>query len=338
MPSGPLAFLITFVLGMILTPIVRMACLKFSLHANPNPIIATHKKAIPTLGGIAVYLSLFLTLALFSFSFKNPSLSQNHFLCLLLGSLPLFLMGIYDDLRGLSVKFKFVSETILTILFILVFDLKPDFGIHPVFEYLLMLLWFTGIINAFNLIDIMDGLASGIGLFASLAFYAMAFYEGHEDLMILTAGLSGCYIAFLYYNFNPAKIFLGDNGSLIMGLALAYTGFELVNGKHFSLPFTAPAIALLIPIFEVFLLIIRRKMKHIPVLKGSPDHLGLVVQAMGNTIPKSAFLIYVCAIILSLLSIIVWRVENPAIIILIVLIVLTASVLTLIYMRKVKTS
>lgn len=299
MPSHIGPFIIAFVITIVLTPIVRWLCVRFSLNAPPNPIIASHKTSTPTLGGVSVFIAFMVAIGIY---FRMAEQSY-YFLKLFFGVLPIFLMGIYDDLKSLTVKFKGLMEIILVIFFILFYRLRPDFNIFLPFDYFLMLLWFVGVINAFNLIDIMDGLASGIGLFASLGFFVMASHAGRPDLMIICSALAGCYLAFLYYNFNPAKIFLGDNGSLVMGLSLAYVGFELVGHEPLSPRAMAPVIILAIPIFEVFLLITRRLKKKIPILKGSPDHLGLVLQALGNSIPRSAIIVYVSSVILDILGI-----------------------------------
>jgi UDP-GlcNAc:undecaprenyl-phosphate GlcNAc-1-phosphate transferase len=301
MPAGVSAFMLAFVVTMVLTPIVRYICVRFAFHADPNPIIASHRIAIPTLGGIAVYVSVILALAIVMIpSGKSPFL-----LSLVAASLPVFLMGIYDDLKGLSFKFKGLVEIILVIVFILVFKLRPGFDITPIFDYLLMLLWFVGIINAINLIDIMDGLASGIGLFSSIGFFMLAVLLGRSDLLPICGALAGGYLAFLYYNFNPAKIFLGDNGSLVMGLAFAWIGFDLVGHEPLSPKTMAPVIILGIPIFEVFLLVLRRRKKKIPVLLGSPDHLALAIQALGNSIQKTAVLIFGVSVVLIFCGILV---------------------------------
>jgi len=298
MPQSAIAFWIALMVTMVLTPIVRWLCVRFKLNADPNPIIAAHRIPTPTLGGVSIFIAFMAALA---FSFY-PS-SRTYFLKIFVGILPIFLMGIYDDLKGLSFKFKGFMEIILVIFFILFLKLRPDFHVFKLFDYFLMILWFVGVINAFNLIDIMDGLASGIGLFASLGFLVLSSLTGRPDLVAICVSLAGCYLAFLYFNFNPARIFLGDNGSLVMGLAFAFVGFELVGHEPLSMRAMAPVIILAIPIFEVFLLIIRRIKKKISIFKGSPDHLGLILQALGNTIPVSAWIVYVAASILSLLGI-----------------------------------
>ncbi|MFH1514872.1 MAG: MraY family glycosyltransferase [bacterium] len=305
LPYGIQAYVVALVSALILTPIIRWICVRYSLQADPNPIIATHKTATPTLGGVGIYIAFFIALSVVMI----PSGETSFLLKLFLGTLPIFLMGIYDDLRGLSFKFKGVAEIFLVIIFIVVFQLKPEFNIHPVFEYLLMVLWFVGIINAFNLIDIMDGLASGIGLFASFGFFLLAAISGPDKayLLPIAGALAGCYLAFLHYNFNPAKIFLGDNGSLVMGLALAYLGFELVGHEPLSFKVMAPVIILAIPIFEVFLLVIRRMKKKISVFEGSPDHTALVIQALGYSIPQTAWIIYLLSVILVAIGLWVWK-------------------------------
>lgn len=330
MPDKIEAFILAFLITLILTPVVRWLCVRFSLNAPPNPIIASHKVATPTLGGVSVFIAFMISIGVY---FHQEG--QNYyFMKLFFGVLPLFIMGIYDDLKGLSVKFKGLMEIILVIFFILYYKLHPDFNFFLPFDYFLMLLWFVGIINAFNLIDIMDGLASGIGLFASLGFLIMASLSGRSDLMVICASLAGCYLAFLYYNFHPAKIFLGDNGSLVMGLALSFVGFELVGHEPFSPRTMAPVIILAIPIFEVFLLIVRRTKKRIPILKGSPDHLGLVLQALGNPIPRASVIVYLISVILDILGILV-LVSDIRIQVAISLLVIIFGVMILLWMIKV---
>ena len=333
LPYGILAYVVALVTALILTPIVRWMCVRYSLKADPNPIIATHKVATPTLGGVAIYISLFVALSVVMI----PSGDSSFLLSLFLATLPIFAMGIYDDLRGLSFKFKGVAEIFLVIIFIVVFKLQPGFNVHPVFDYLLMVLWFVGIINAINLIDIMDGLASGIGLFVSFGFFLLAALSDpvRTDLLPIAGALAGCYLAFLHYNFNPAKIFLGDNGSLVMGLALAYLGFELVGHEPLSPKVMAPVIILLIPIFEVFLLIIRRMKKKISIFEGSPDHTALVIQALGYSIPQTAWIVYLFSVILVAIGLWVWK-SSDIIQVIVSLVILVLSGYLLRYLRNIK--
>lgn len=331
MPDSVLAFIFAFISTVALTPVVIWLCTRFTLNADPNPIIVTHKVAKPTLGGVAIYFSFMAALAVVMIQTNQISF----FTKLLAGTMPIFLMGIYDDLKGLGFKFKGLVEIVLVTGFILVFKLNPGFDVHPVFDYFLMVLWFVGITNAINLIDIMDGLASGIGFFVSLAFFSLAVLMNRPELIPIAAALTGCYLAFLYYNFNPAKIFLGDNGSLVMGLALAYLGFELFGHDPISVKVMAPVIILAIPIFEVFLLVLRRMKKKIGVFEGSPDHLALVIQSFGNSIQKTAVIIYFVSAILVVLGILV-AMSSLAVQLTISILVVVVAVLLLGFMRNVE--
>ena len=147
---------------------------------------------------------------------------------------------------------------------------------HPIGDFLTLvitLVWFVGCANAFNLIDGMDGLASGVGLFATLTILAAALLNQNYQLALATAPLAGCLIGFLCFNFNPASIFLGDSGSLLIGFLLGCYGVIWSQKSATALAMTAPLMALSIPLLDTALAIVRRFLRHQPIFGADRDHI-----------------------------------------------------------------
>jgi UDP-GlcNAc:undecaprenyl-phosphate GlcNAc-1-phosphate transferase len=156
-----------------------------------------------------------------------------------------------------------------------------------------------GVTNAFNLIDVMDGLCSGVAFIASVFLTAISFANGNYLIAGITVTLAGSLLGFLPYNFKPAKIYLGDTGSMAIGFVLAaLTINEQYTVNNFYLGALAPVVILLIPIFETTFLTIVRIAKGLHPLKGSPDHFAIRLRRLGFSVERTVISTYVVAIIL----------------------------------------
>ena len=196
------------------TPVAARAAVRFGIVDVPDGTLKTHRGPVPYLGGLAVYVSFVLTMALV-FDFDQRVLG------LLLAGTILVLLGLIDDFGVLGVWPKFLGQGFATLVLI-----KSDIAIHigslPGWANMaLTVIWIVGATNAFNIIDIMDGLASGIALIASAFLLVVAFLNGHESIALMTATLMGSLLGFLRFNAHPARIFMGDTGSMFLGFALA---------------------------------------------------------------------------------------------------------------------
>lgn len=261
-------FTLAFLLSLYLTPLVKKAALQFGIIDKPDGKLKKHKAPVAYLGGLAVYLSFLISLAL-TFSFDREVLG------LLLAGTIIVVIGLIDDFGVLSPAFKFFGQSIAILVLIRA-------GIYIKLEFLpwymsfpLSFFWLMGITNAFNIIDVMDGLSSGVALICSLILFVVGIWNESIVIAIMAISLGGSLLGFLRYNFEPAKIYLGDTGSMFIGMmmgALAMIGNYTSNSKLACL---APVIILGLPIFDtLFVMYIRwRRGQHI--IAGSPDHFAL---------------------------------------------------------------
>ncbi|MEI6128006.1 MAG: MraY family glycosyltransferase, partial [Pseudomonadota bacterium] len=270
-------------LSAVLTPLVRLAAFKAGAVVAPRKD-RWHTKATPILGGVAIFLSFsVITLARFGFAAEALPL-------LFCGTL-MFLLGLYDDLRGLTPQIKFIGQIGITALLIstgMVLHIIP----WPVVAYPLTFLWIVGLTNAFNLIDNIDGLSAGIAAISSLAFCFFSLPYGDTTVSFLSIALAGACIGFLFYNFNPARIFMGDCGSMFLGFtlaALSLTG----TWRHASslfVTFLVPILILGIPIFDTAFVTITRGFRGQPVSQGGKDHLSHRLVFLGFSEKKTVII------------------------------------------------
>ena len=297
-----LTFVFSFILSLYLTPVMRRAALQFGIVDQPDGKLKKHKKPMPYLGGIAIYLSFLLALA---FSFK---LDQEVLGLLLAGTIVL-LLGFIDDLGFLKTWGKFVGQLIAVLVLV-----KSGIFIKLVFLPMyvsipLTFLWLVGMMNAFNIIDVMDGLTAGVAFFASLAFFCVALLNGKMMIAIVAITLAGSLLGFLRYNFSPARIYMGDAGSMFLGLMIgAMAMIGSYTEKNF-LGFLAPLVILGIPIFDTLQVMVARWYKGIPFYRGSPDHYALRLKVAGLSVQGVTWLSYGTAAILGGIGILIMHVS-----------------------------
>jgi UDP-GlcNAc:undecaprenyl-phosphate GlcNAc-1-phosphate transferase len=279
------AFIISFLFTLYLVPLFSAIAFKLGVLDVPDGRIKKHDKPIPYLGGVAVYVGFMSALALV-LSFENQ------FIFLLVGTTLLLFVGLIDDLVNLKPYQKFAGQFIAA--FCLVRSglyLKESFFLNNFWAIPLSLLWILSVVNAFNLIDVMDGLACVTGACAAINFFIFACMTHQWQIALLLTAFIGPLIAFLYYNKPPATIYLGDAGSLFIGGVLSIVPF--LQKWSFSNPygFIAPAVILAIPLLEVGTLIVVRTYRGIPFYKPSPDHFSIYLRNKGWS--KPGILIYV---------------------------------------------
>jgi UDP-GlcNAc:undecaprenyl-phosphate GlcNAc-1-phosphate transferase len=293
MPLYIVTFVLSIILSLYLTPVMRRAALQFGIVDKPDGKLKKHKKPMPYLGGIAIYLAFLLALA---FSFI-PEFNQEVLGLLLAGTIVL-LLGFIDDLGFLKTWVKFAGQLIAVLVLV-----KSGIYIQLVFlpTYVsipLTFLWLVGMMNAFNIIDVMDGLAAGVALIASAAFFVVAVLNGRIMIAVLTITLAGSLLGFLRYNSTPAQIYMGDTGSMFMGLMIGALAMIGSYTSKNTLGFVAPVVILGIPIFDTLQVIVARLRKRIPFYRGSPDHYALLLRAAGLSVKGVIGLSYGAAALL----------------------------------------
>jgi UDP-GlcNAc:undecaprenyl-phosphate GlcNAc-1-phosphate transferase len=300
------AFMLSLGLSLYITPIVRKGALLYDIVDRPDGKLKNHKDPVAYLGGIAVYLAVLLTLAL-TFDLSREILG------ILLSGTIIVILGIIDDFKVLPPKIKFIGQAIAA--FVLI---KSGIYIKLVFlplwiNIILSFLWLMVITNAFNIIDVMDGLATGIGCLVSIILFIVAIMNQHVLIAILTIALAGALLGFLRYNFEPAKIYLGDTGSLFIGLLLGALSMIGSYTQNNTIACLSPVIILGIPIFDTVFVTYIRWRRGIPIIYGSPDHFALRLRKWRFSTIQTVILSYAASFILGLLAIVMLLLpSNPA--------------------------
>jgi UDP-GlcNAc:undecaprenyl-phosphate/decaprenyl-phosphate GlcNAc-1-phosphate transferase len=251
-----------------------------------------HDHGIPRLGGVAIFVSFTITSLLFGFADK--SLPINY---LLTACIILFAMGMKDDLAGVNSITKFAMQFVVAIILVVLGDIRLTsmYGVFGMYElpYILSVALSTLIImlivNAFNLIDGIDGLASATGIIVNSAFAALFIYMHHYELAAVALAMVGATIGFLRYNLSPAKIFMGDTGSLLIGLISAVMALKFIELNKFTgakLPeiISAPALAFAIligPIFDTLRVFVIRILKGDSPFKADRNHMHHRILTLG---------------------------------------------------------
>lgn len=302
-------FLFATVASLVITPLIRRLCERFNLLDIPKDGRRVHDKAIPRLGGVAVYLACMLAVS--ALPFVDNLLThflRNRSADILLIVVPtslVLLLGVYDDLRGTNASVKFVVLGLIAALFYYmgghVDALSiPFFGsIHlpRVVSFLVTVFWLVGIANAFNLIDGVDGLASGAALFSSLVILVVSVAQGRPLMIVSSLVLCGALAGFLRYNFNPASIFLGDSGALFIGFALAALSVRSAQKATTAVAIVVPILAFGFPVVDTGMTMARRLISGRPVFQGDNEHIHHMLLARGWSQRQVTLVLYgVCAI------------------------------------------
>ncbi len=282
-------FLLPFALSLIFTPIVRLIAIKMGLISHPRPD-RWHKYPTALLGGTGIYLAAVFSALLLGLAGKNA-------LGLFLGATFLFIVGLLDDLLHLTPYIKLFTQIIagsIAVLFGLIIGLP--FNIFLAIP--LTLLWLIGITNAFNLLDNIDGLAAGIAAISSLMLFFSSLTSSNNPLGIFGLILAGAALGFLPYNFNPAKIFMGDSGSMFLGYSLAVISITGAT-QHISkllITMIIPVLILSVPIFDTIFVMIARKLQGKRIFEGGKDHTSHRLITLGLSPRKTVLLLYVISI------------------------------------------
>lgn len=289
-----LSFVLATIGAAYLTPLIRNAAIRFGIVDNPDGRLKTHEEPVAYLGGLAIFIALLATLSL-AYDFNSTALG------ILLGTSMIIALGLIDDFGVLTPKIKLMGQ------FIAVWTIyKGGISVQIVWlpewvNLLITVVWILAVTNAFNLIDVMDGLAAGTALIAAVFLAIISFINGNYLLTAFAFVLAGSLAGFLPYNFRPAKIYLGDTGSMSIGFILAaLTINEQYTLNNSWLGVFAPLVIMGIPLFETTFLIIVRLAKRIPPLKGSPDHFALRLKRMGWSVEKIVYFTYASGILLGL--------------------------------------
>ena len=298
---------LSLVLALVMVPFVIRFSEKKKWLDIPDGKRKIHTKPISRLGGVALFLAFFLAVLFLSLcsDFPFPFF-------VLGGGGVIFLTGLVDDLISLPPWGKLLGQ-ILGALVLIRGGVTIQFLTLPWDEmvylgnwsYPLTLLWIVGITNALNLIDGLDGLSTGIGAIASFTLGIIAWQEGRIEPAILSFLLVGATVGFLFYNFPPAKIFLGDSGALFLGGMLATISVQGAVKSAAAFTLAVPILILGVPILDTFFAIIRRSKNHLPVSCADRGHLHHRLLERGYSPRGVVILFYGISALLGVVAIIV---------------------------------
>jgi UDP-GlcNAc:undecaprenyl-phosphate GlcNAc-1-phosphate transferase len=288
----------SFLLGIYLVPIVIAAAKKIGFVDRPDGRLKRHKEPTPYLGGLALFIAFITTIGL-CYPFENQ------ILWFLLGTTLLLFVGLIDDLKALRPAQKFFGQFIAVLCFLKgEFSLKNAFFSSPA-NIFWSSFWMLSVINAFNLVDVMDGLCGTLGLVSSITLFGIAYAMGKYTTSLLLAAFIGALLAFILYNKPPAKIYLGDAGSLFIGGFLAatpllfdwdrtlfrwnfdgYLNILYIHIKPLLEMFFVPCLILWVPLLEGLGLFIIRTRLGMPFYYGSPHHFSIYLRKKGWSCAK----------------------------------------------------
>lgn len=299
----------SFFISLILTPFIRKIAIYLNILDHPISEIKSHRKPTPYLGGTAIMLGILAgTIVATQFlSINFIQLSK-----VLIPALLLFILGSLDDMYAFSARLRFLIQAVIfaSFMFLTGFYI-PLVKIYPI-DFLFTLIWLIGITNAFNIIDIMDGLASGVAIIASCFLGLLAFQSNLILILVLVLTTAGGAFGFIGYNFSKTKkIFMGDGGSTVLGGIL---GISVVICCQSSdkpiINFISLLILLGIPVYDTFLVMILRLKKGLSPFKGSRDHFALRMVAMGFSNKSTVFSAYIVTIALGLISLVIYHLND----------------------------
>ena len=319
MQSYIAAFAVALVAGLLLTPVVLVGATRWGAVARRGAR-HVHSGSVPRLGGLALAVGWCVTLL--SFRYLDASAAETfeaagtQLVGVLVGALGICFVGAVDDVRGLRPLHKLIAQIAVALFaygcgFRIEAISLPAFGTLSMgaFAVPVTVAWIVGVTNAVNLIDGLDGLAAGVSFFAALTGFAVAILNGSPFAAMVFGPLMGVLLAFLVFNFNPARIFMGDSGSYFLGYVLATTSLagSVQQKASTAVSLLVPMIALGLPIFDTLFSMLRRVIEHRPIFAADRGHVHHRLLEIGLTHRRAVMLLYgvsvalaACALTISL--------------------------------------
>src|SRR5215470_13682508 len=302
-------FTLSFFTAMLVTPVVRRKASEWRAIAQPDSGRHIHSRPTPRLGGVAIYIAFIATLICVPFlgNMVSESFRDNllKFVALLAPATFIFLFGVYDDFRGaaapLKLTFQIVSAVMVYAAGFRIENLSTPVGdylsLPAPLSFLVTILWIVVITNAFNLIDGIDGPAAGASVFALISILVFSVAQGNPEISLIAVVLVGAVMGFLWYNFNPATIFLGDSGSLFLGFLAAVLSLEGSQKGSTMVAIAIPLVSFGLPVTEAGLSLARRFLGGQPLLRGDRGHIHHRLLDHGLSQRQAVILLYaVCAL------------------------------------------
>ena len=312
------ALLISFIISFLLTPFARKLAIKTRALDVPKDDRRMHTKPIPLLGGLSIFVATTVVIILVKFVLlpmvinflETNGIDYNReeiligiqkLNAVLVGGVLIFIVGLIDDYNGMRPWIKFACQIVcaavvyyMGIRFNLIFghDIGGGSNLSMILSFVLTIVWIVGITNTINLIDGLDGLAAGVAAIASISIAYTAYIHGMYTVTLAMLALAGSALGFLPFNFNPARIFMGDSGSLYLGFMLATISMIGPVKSATIVATIVPVLVLGLPIFDVAFAILRRIVNRKPVMAADKAHLHHRLIDSGMGVKRSVLMLY----------------------------------------------
>jgi UDP-GlcNAc:undecaprenyl-phosphate GlcNAc-1-phosphate transferase len=339
-----IGFIVALLLAVLLTPFVKQFAILVGAVDAPNER-KVHSRIMPRLGGIAIFLAFAGGFLAISPAFSYDVIHSSTAWGLLIGGAIIAITGALDDRFDLSPKLKMLG--IVTAACVLVaFDMRVSFinipfsGTVQALDWLsipLTIFWIVGVTNAINLIDGLDGLAAGVSAIAIGTIMVLAIMMGNVTVILLSAVILGSIIGFLFFNFHPARIFMGDSGALFLGFSIAT--LSILGFKQATLvSFVIPLLIIAVPFSDTIFAIIRRKVNNKPWSSADKGHLHHCLLQLGLSHRNTVLLMYGVSTFFGLMAIVLSQaalwVTVIVVIVLLLAVTIAAELIGVIHKKK----
>ena len=304
-----LIFVGAALLSLVCTPLAIATALRRGVLDKPGGHKG-HSSPVPYLGGLAIVVSFSISMLIPVIAINESSVSRQ-FLIVIGVALALALLGLFDDLRGLSSTLRLACEVAAGIVL-----WNLDFGVQLAgvrwVDAVITILWVVGITNAFNLLDNMDGLSAGIAAIASFSFFAIAASNGQYLVAGLSLALGGCAVGFLRHNFYPARVYMGDSGALFFGFLVAFIGLKLQLNISREVSVLVPVVVCSVAVLDTTLVTIARLRHGISPFQGGRDHISHRLVKVGLPVPVAVSVLYVAAATVGVVAFVISESDKSA--------------------------
>jgi UDP-GlcNAc:undecaprenyl-phosphate GlcNAc-1-phosphate transferase len=320
----PYLYILTFVLSslmsLILVPYLRQIANRYAILDLPNQAHKTHHESIPYLGGLAIIIPI-LTMGLLGFVLFSPNTTYTLELGYVVGAaLVLAMVGLYDDIKNTSARLRLLIQSILAVA-VTVFLIKKGFSIialnHDYLDFLFSVFWIVGITNSVNLFDNLDGAVAGVTMVVTAGLFVLTIMHEQFIISLFSSALFGASLGFLFWNRNPARIYLGDSGALFIGFLLAVVLIQYeprVESRFVG--FMIPVFLVAPLIMDTTVAVLGRLWLGISIFQGGRDHLSHRLVVKGASRSGSAIQLWILAALFSTVSIFLVLIPNAMAIVL----------------------
>ena len=304
-----LALVAALIISFIATPLVKLFAQRVGAMDVPGEERRVHDHPIPRMGGLAIFLAFLLSVVVFADINRQVQ-------GILLGAVVVVIIGVIDDIVPLPAMLKFVVQIIAALIAVwhgVVVEIISNPNVFSAVEYLSLgvfaipvtVIWIVAITNSVNLIDGLDGLACGVSVIASITMFVIAFVLVDVNAAIILAALTGACLGFIPYNFNPAKIFMGDTGALLLGFVLATVSIISVFKFYAIISFAVPFLVLGLPLFDTSFAFFRRLLHGRNPMAPDRGHFHHRLIDMGLSQKQAVAILYSISFVLGLSAVII---------------------------------